>query len=50
MAMVVIDLLSGSATGAKQLLNAYEPAMSKDAYLSFQRDRARVEEFNGGVS
>lgn len=50
MAMVVIDLLSGSATGARQLLNAYEPAMSKDAYLSFQRARARVEEFNGGVS
>ena len=50
MAMVVIDLLAEGAGGAGQLLDAYKPSMTKEAYLSFQRDRARVEEFDGSAA
>ena len=48
MAMVVIDLLAEGAAGAKEVLEGWQPAMTKDQYLAFQRDRAQVVEFDGG--
>ena len=47
MAMVVIDLLSHGAGKAKEVTSRHRPAMSKQAYLNFQRERARVVEYNG---
>ena len=47
MAMVAIDLLAdGGAKGAEVISN-HRPAMKKDAYLRFQRERAEVIEFDG---
>ena len=48
MAMVVIDLLAGEAGEAKELLRNHRPAMSKQAYVDFQRRRAEVLRFDGG--
>ena len=48
MAMVVIDLLAGGAGEAKGLLRNHRPAMSKQAYVDFQRRRAEVLRFDGG--
>ena len=47
MAMSVIDLLSDHATKAKQVLSSFRPAMSRSAYLNFQRQRAEVLEYDG---
>ena len=47
MAMVVIDLLAEGATKAKDVVGRFKPAMTKDEYVAFQRQRARVEEFDG---
>ena len=48
MAMTVIDLLAEGAAGAKGVLDGWKPAMTKEQYLAFQRERARVVEFDGG--
>ena len=50
MAMVVIDLQADGASKAKEVLSRDTPAMTKDAYVSFQRQRATVEEFDGSKS
>jgi amidohydrolase len=47
MAMVVIDLLSEDAKRAREVMSSHRPAMRKDAYLRFQRQRAEVIEFDG---
>lgn len=47
MAMVVIDLMSEDAKKAKEVISSHRPAMKKDAYLRFQRERAEVVEFDG---
>lgn len=47
MAMTVIDLLADGASGARGVLDAYTPAMSKDEYLAFMRRNNRREEFDG---
>ena len=47
MAMVAIDLLTNGATKAREVLATVRPPMTKDAYVAFQRQRARVEEFDG---
>ncbi|NQW24192.1 MAG: amidohydrolase [SAR202 cluster bacterium] len=49
MAMVVIDLLADGAKRAKEIKASYRPAMTKQAYLKFQRERAEVTEFNGAA-
>ena len=49
MAMVAIDLLSGGAERAKAVVKSHRPAMKKDAYLRFQRERAQVVEYDGGA-
>jgi amidohydrolase len=48
MAMVVIDLLSGDAAKAKKVIGAHRPALTKQGYLKFQRERAEVVGFDGG--
>jgi amidohydrolase len=48
MAMVVIDLLAEDAAKAKEVIGAHRPALSKQAYLKFQRARAEIIRFDGG--
>lgn len=47
MAMSVIDLLAGDAEGAKRVTSSFRPAMSKSAYLNFQRQRAEIIQYDG---
>jgi amidohydrolase len=47
MAMTVIDLLAGGATQARQILDDFEPRMTKDQYLAFMRRNNRKETFDG---
>ncbi len=47
MAMVVIDLLAEGAKRAKEVTASHRPAMKKDAYLRFQRERAGIVQFDG---
>ena len=47
MAMVVIDLLADGGKKAGEVISSHRPAMKKDAYLRFQRERAEVLEFDG---
>ena len=49
MAMAVIDLLSDNAAEAKQVVSSFRPAMSRSAYLNFQRQRAEVLEYDGAA-
>jgi amidohydrolase len=43
LAMTAIDLLHGDAAPAKEILAGFEPAMTKEAYLKFQRGLFRKE-------
>ena len=47
MAMVVIDLLADGGNKAKEVISSHRPAMKKEAYLRFQRERAEVVQFDG---
>ena len=47
MAMVVIDLMAEDAKRAREVISSHRPAMKKEAYLRFQRQRAEVVEFDG---
>ncbi len=47
MAMSVIDLLADNAQKARQVTSAFRPAMTRAAYLNFQRQRAEVLEYEG---
>ena len=49
MAMVVIDLLTEGAKRANEVISSHRPAMRKEAYLRFQRERAEVIEFDGAA-
>ena len=49
MAMVAIDLLSDGAAKAKEVIANHRPAMKKQAYLKFQRERATTVEFDGAA-
>jgi metal-dependent amidase/aminoacylase/carboxypeptidase family protein len=48
MAMVVIDLLGNGGAKAQSVIKSHRPAMSKQAYLKFQRERAETIRFDGG--
>jgi amidohydrolase len=48
LAMTAIDLLYGDAGPAKEILARFEPAMSKEAYLAFQRGVFRKEDYSYG--
>ena len=43
--MTAIDLLYGDAAPAKEILASFEPAMTKEAYLAFQRGLFRKERY-----
>jgi amidohydrolase len=43
LAMTAIDLLSGEAAPAREILDTFEPAMTKEAYLAFQRGLFKTE-------
>lgn len=47
MAMVVIDLLAEGAAKAREIIANATPAMTKEEYVSLQRSRATVEQFDG---
>ena len=47
MAMVVIDLLADGGGQGTEVMESHRPAMKKQAYLNFQRERAEVVEFDG---
>ena len=49
MAMVAIDLLSDGAKHAKEVKSAHKAAMSRSAYLRFQRERAKTLRFDGAA-
>src|SRR5262249_10375518 len=48
LAMTAIDLLYGDAEPAKEILARFEPAMTKEAYLAFQRGVFRKENHSYG--
>lgn len=47
MAMTVVDLLYGDASGAQAILGSSKPQMTRQEYLAYQRRMARVEEYQG---
>ena len=49
MAMVVIDLLSDDAAKAKEISQSHRPAMTKETYLSFQRQQAQFIQYDGAI-
>ena len=49
MAMSVIDLLADGAKKAREVKSAHKAAMSRSAYLRFQRDRAQTLRFDGAA-
>ena len=49
MAMAVVDLLADGAKQAKEIKSSHRAAMSRSAYLRFQRERARTLRFDGAA-
>ena len=47
LALMAVDLLWGDADAARGILKTWTPRLTKDAYLSFQRQVARTELFDG---
>ncbi|HEX2280865.1 MAG TPA: amidohydrolase [Thermomicrobiales bacterium] len=47
MAMTIIDLLANGAARARQIIDDFEPVMTKDEYLAFMRRNNRKESFDG---
>jgi amidohydrolase len=47
MAMMLIDLLADGAKGAKKMLAAYKPPMTKQEYLTSMEGLLKVEEYEG---
>ncbi len=45
MALTVIDLLAADAAGAREILAGSRPAMTRQEYLAFLRDKDRTERF-----
>ncbi|HEY3912773.1 MAG TPA: amidohydrolase [Stellaceae bacterium] len=50
LAMTAIDLLHGDAAPAKQIVAGFEPVMTKDSYLAFERGLFRTERYKPEVS
>ena len=50
MAATVIDLLSEGAAKAKEVRATDKPPMTKEQYLTFQRERNQVIEFDGATA
>ena len=49
MAMSVIDLLSDGAKQGKEVKSSHKAAMSRNAYLRFQREQAQTVHFDGAA-
>jgi metal-dependent amidase/aminoacylase/carboxypeptidase family protein len=47
LAMMAVDLLWGDADGARDILKAWKPRLTKEDYLAFQRGVSRTELFDG---
>ena len=47
LALLAVDLLHGDGEAATGLLRDFEPAMTKDEYLTFQRALFKTENFDG---
>ena len=47
LAMMAVDMLADGATGARQVMSAGKPRMTRPEYLAFQRKIARKEIFDG---
>jgi metal-dependent amidase/aminoacylase/carboxypeptidase family protein len=47
LALMAVDLLWGDAEGAREILKTWEPRMTKEDYLSFQRGISRTELYDG---
>ena len=47
LAMMAVDMLADGATGARQVMGAGKPRMTRPEYLAFQRKIARKEIFDG---
>ena len=50
LAMTAIDLLHGDAAPAREILAKFEPAMTKEAYLAFQRGLFKKERYAPAVA
>ena len=50
LAMTAIDLLYGDAAPARKILAEFEPAMTKDAYLAFERGLFCTEHYKPEAS
>src|SRR6266436_4320345 len=48
LALMAVDMLWDDARVAKEIIAGFKPRMTKEAYLSFQRDIGRTEHFDGG--
>ena len=47
LAAMAIDMLAEGATGAREVLKAARPPMTREQYLAFQRGVARRETYEG---
>jgi hypothetical protein len=47
LASMAIDLMYDGAAGAKQVLEAAKPPMTREQYLTFQRSVAKREVYEG---
>ena len=47
LALMAVDLLWGDAAGARAILKAWKPRMTKEEYLSFQRGISKTELYDG---
>ena len=45
LAMTAIDLLHGSAAAAREIVDQFQPAITKDAYLALQRGLSKKERY-----
>lgn len=43
--MTAIDLLYGDAAAAREIVDQFQPAMTKDAYLALQRGLSKKERY-----
>jgi metal-dependent amidase/aminoacylase/carboxypeptidase family protein len=48
LAAMAVDMLADGASGARQVLGAARPPMTREQYLAFQRGLARREVFEAG--
>ncbi len=50
LALMAVDMLADGAAGARRVLAAEKPRMTREAYLAFQRKIARVEVYDGATA